>query len=160
MAPPTVICLDNSPSTGSGEGVIVVPSIGAEPTIEVFGTRDQQSETPATVLAQSEVPAVTAGQYLVMVENQTSGTTVVTSEVPSSSVVGCAPPLATERGKGVVVDEYESESDLDPDNVRMFEEGHTHSVVNAGDSTCDLQIPLGVNLLAEGEDLEPQFSLL
>ncbi|XP_016507394.1 uncharacterized protein LOC107825072 [Nicotiana tabacum] len=146
--------------TGSGEGAIAAPPIGTKQTVGMVGVRDQQSETPAAVLAQSEIPAVVGDQQHVAVENQTSGVAVVISDMPSSSAASRASSSAAERGKGVVVDDYESESDLDPDDVRMFEEGLTHSVVNAGGLARILRIPFGVNLLAEGEDLVPQFSLL
>lgn len=46
-----------------------------------------------------------------------------------------------------MVDEYESDSDLDPDDVRIFEEGFTHTMVREGCPLCILEIPSDLNLL-------------
>lgn len=135
--------------TGSGEGVVVAPPIGTGPAAGVVGVCDQ-SEIPVVASAQLEIPAVVGEQQPVVVENQTSWAAVMISDVPSSSAVVRASSSTVERGKGVVVDDYESELDLDPDDVRMFEEGLTHSVVHAGGSAHILQIPSGVNLLGKG----------
>nr|XP_009766810.1 PREDICTED: uncharacterized protein LOC104218108 [Nicotiana sylvestris] len=92
---------------------------------------------------------------------------VSTSDRPSSSRPNRASSLAPERGKGVVVDDYEFDSNLDPDDVRMFEEGFTHTVgyllkisykkgstQNTGCNTSEL------NLLRDTKGLVPQFGLL
>lgn len=97
-------------------------------TVGVASARDQQAETPIVI----------DDQHLVAVEGPDSGVAALISGMPSSSVAGRASSSAAERGKDVVIDDYESESDLDPDDVRTFKDGLTHSVVNAGGSACTL----------------------
>lgn len=144
--PPTVIHLDDSPLTRSRAGIDTTPRIEMEPAV----VSAPPTEIPAIVIDQQ--PAVTGGQI--------SEAAIVVLEVPSSSVLGRASSSAAERGKGVVVDDYESESDLDPDDVRIFEEGITHSVVHAGGLAHILEISSDVNLLGDTEDLVSQFDIL
>lgn len=49
-----------------------------------------------------------------------------------------------------MIDKYESESDLDPNDIRIFEEGLIHSVVHVRGSARFLCIHSNVNLLAWG----------
>lgn len=44
---------------------------------------------------------------------------------PSTSRPNCAPSSVNERGKGVMVEDYEYESDINPEDMRMFEESFT-----------------------------------
>nr|XP_009768952.1 PREDICTED: uncharacterized protein LOC104219887 [Nicotiana sylvestris] len=109
---------------------------------------------------QSDVPVADNTGRPAGVDNPSLSTVVVTSSAPFSSVVGRVPPSAAERGKSVVVDEYESESDVDPDDVWMFEEDITHSMVRAGGAARMIEIPFDLNLLVQGDNLVPQLSLL
>nr|XP_009792891.1 PREDICTED: uncharacterized protein LOC104239863 [Nicotiana sylvestris] len=71
-----------------------------------------------------------------------------------------APSLTNERGKGMVVDDYKSDSDIDPEDMRMFEEGFTRVDVRAEGPSRVLEIPSDFNLLEDTVELVPQFDLL
>lgn len=49
----------------------------------------------------------------------------------SAATAGCSTFLVAEMGRNVVEDEYEFESDLDPNDVQLFQEGFTNSTVRA-----------------------------
>lgn len=55
-----------------------------------------------------------------MAGGQSSEAAAIISSDPSMSRRARTPSSANERLKGVVVDNYEFDSDIDPDDVRMF----------------------------------------
>lgn len=95
-----------------------------------------------------------------MEKRQSSEAAVVVSGGPSTSRQNRAPSLANEKGKGVMVEDYESESYIDPEDMRMFEEGFTQTVVRAEGHSRILEILLDLNLLQDIVDLVPQLDLL
>ncbi|XP_019235472.1 PREDICTED: uncharacterized protein LOC109215815 [Nicotiana attenuata] len=150
MAPPTVINLDYPPANPE-EGVAAASTAEGERIVGAAPVSQGQEGSAATA-ARSRVLALDVAEHLIVAEDRSPNAAVATLSAPLSS-------SAAERGKSAMVDEYESESDLDPDDVWMFEEGITHSVVNAGGSARLVEIPADVNLLTQGGSLVPQFSL-
>lgn len=59
-----------------------------------------------------------------------------------------------------MVDDYEFDSDIDLEDMRMFEEGFTKVDVRAEGPSRVLAIPSDFNLLEDTVDLVPQFDLL
>lgn len=107
-----------------GEGIVRASPVGTKLVI---------------YLALSEIPIIISGQQPLIEKGHISGVIVVVSYIPSSSPVGRASSSAIERGKFMVIGDYKSESDLDPDDFKMFELGLTHSVVPVGGSLIFLR---------------------
>lgn len=150
LAPPAVISLD-SPPADLEENIVTMSTPGVERMVEV-GAASQSHKNVAVVAVHSEALVADNTGRPVGVENRSPSAVFVTSSVPSSSTVVRVPPSAAEKGKSVEVDDYESKSNLDPDDVRMFEEGIAHSVFTwGGVSPCSPQ---------KGDNMVPQFSLL
>ncbi|XP_070007992.1 COP1-interactive protein 1-like [Nicotiana sylvestris] len=85
---------------------------------------------------------------------------VETSLRGDPTLANCSPSLANEKGKGVIVDDYESDSDIDHKDMRMFEEGFTRVDVREEGPSRVLEIPSDFNLLEDTVELVPQFDLL
>lgn len=88
----------------------------------VIGTGDDTNPAVETT------PTVSV-QGVGVAERRSSEAVVAVSGGPSTSQPTRIPSSASEREKGVVVDDYESESDINPEDMRMFEEGYTRTVV-------------------------------
>ncbi|XP_070029779.1 uncharacterized protein [Nicotiana sylvestris] len=59
-----------------------------------------------------------------------------------------------------MVEEYESDSDIDPEDMRMFEGGFTRTEAREEGPSHILEVPSDFNLLQDMMDLVPQFDLL
>lgn len=64
-----------------------------------------------------------------VLEGRSSKAAATVSSIPSASWPGRTRFSASERLKGVVVEDYESDSDIDPKDMRMLEEGFTRVVI-------------------------------
>ncbi|XP_070029875.1 uncharacterized protein [Nicotiana sylvestris] len=64
-----------------------------------------------------------------MAERWSSEVAIAVLGGPSTSRQNHAPSSANEKGKGIMVDDYEFESDIDPEDMRMFEEGFTRTMI-------------------------------
>lgn len=67
--------------------------------------------------------------------------------------------MAEKKGKDVMVKNYESESYINLDYMRMFEKGFTRTVVIAEGPSYILEIPSDLNLQQDMVELVPQFYL-
>lgn len=79
---------------------------------------------------------------------------------PSTSGQANVPSSAEERAKRVVVDDYKFGSDLDPEEVRIFDKGLTRVEVRTDCSSRSIIIPLDYDLLEDMVSMVPSFTPL
>ncbi|XP_019259710.1 PREDICTED: uncharacterized abhydrolase domain-containing protein DDB_G0269086-like [Nicotiana attenuata] len=99
------------------EGGTAVALAGEEKELVKVEPVSSSQGNVAVSTTLSDVPVAEA-------EGRSLQAAVGTSDVPVLATASCSTPTEAERGKDVVEDEYESESDLDPDDVacsRRFE---------------------------------------
>lgn len=65
-------------------------------------------------------------------------------------------PSSTEESeRGVIIDDFESGSDVDPEEEKMFDGGLTRVEVRTNGSSHSIVIPLDCNLLTNTESMVP-----
>lgn len=81
--------------------------------------------------------------------------TVVPSNDPSTSELVDVPSSTEEGERGVTVYDFESSSDIDPDEEKMFDEGLTRVEVKTDRSSRSIVIHLDCSLLTYTESVVP-----
>lgn len=110
-------------------------------------------------LCMETVP-VLGVEEAIAVGGQSSEAASIIPSSPSTSQQVCASSSANERTKGAIIDDYEYDSNIDPEDIRMFDEGFTRVNVRADGPSRVLEIPSDYDLLEDMVDLVPQFDLL
>lgn len=85
---------------------------------------------------------------------------VASSSDPSPSGHASVPSSVELRGKNVVVGCYESGSNIDPQEVRMYNEGFTRVEMRTEGTTRSIIIPLDLDLLKRMESIVPDLGPL
>lgn len=80
---------------------------------------------------------------------------VVPKSEPSTSKRVDVPSSAEEKKKGVVIDDYESGSDIDPKEERIFGKWFTRVELRKDGSSRFIAIPLDYDLLTNIESMVP-----
>lgn len=105
MALPIVINLDESPPIGPVDGGATTLLPEAEKSVKV-GTDTQCPEGSADTRTQPRVSVADYDRCSTGAKEQTLGAVSVTLDIPLSST-GRVPPKSAERGKSVMVGEYD-----------------------------------------------------
>nr|XP_016486968.1 PREDICTED: uncharacterized protein LOC107807156 [Nicotiana tabacum] len=137
--------------------LIVMPSIDEPLRADPIGA---VSENGREVVLGVEALLGSGTDGVVVASGQGSVAAIIILSGPSTSQQAHTSSLASERLKGVVVNDYESDSDIDPEDMRLFEKSFTRVDMRAGGPSRVLEISSNFNLLENTVDLVEQFDLL
>lgn len=130
---PVVINLDSPPSDVEGNAATASALEGGH-SVRVAPVGSGQGDAIASAI-QLTVPVAKRGV--------SSLPTVLVGESSANVLVGAraSTSRSADGGRGTVGGGSDSESDLDPDDVRMLQEGHTRTTVHVEGRFCYVEIP-------------------